>query len=415
MKLGPIHIIRDLTFRRLQSVQSFWKQFAEVFSSAPPPSSLLSEQVLSHVNGLIHSPLGAQIATARFQEPDPADALNCEATERVITAYRRALADEPTPPAPCIWERLTREKRGFLDSLARGDIPVVQRAFASLFRGPLVWGLGQVHESHPELLRQSGGCFLHLKFTDALVNLAEAVGTARVTNSEQDGVQHLQPLNVNLEALWQDTVRRMGFEPSFPEVAGAYGFDLGGRLVTIDSLVHGYTVWRLRQLGAARDSRIVEIGGGYGCLAALAQQAGLTGYTILDLPWVNALQGYFLIRALPAGSVRLYGETSGNVQILPYWKVTEVPDRSADYLVNTDSLPEMGMETARHYAREIHRALRGLFLSINQEAKSNPGTGYANQGCVREIMEEHGGFRTLARHRAWMRGGYVEELFQAIR
>ena len=37
-------------------------------------------------------------------------------------------------------------------------------------------------------------------------------------------------------------------------------------------------------------------------------RAGFTDYAIYDLPWVNALQGYYLIMALPEGSVRLYGE-----------------------------------------------------------------------------------------------------------
>src|SRR5207248_799117 len=78
-------------------------------------------------------------------------------------------------------------------------------------------------------------------------------------------------------------------------------------------------------------------------------------YTVYDLPWVNALQGYFLIRSLPGVAVRLYGEDAGDLRVLPYWKLNDEPARACGYLVNTDSLPEMGYPTARGYLPEIRR------------------------------------------------------------
>jgi hypothetical protein len=129
------------------------------------------------------------------------------------------------------------------------------------------------------------------------------------------------------------------------------------------------------------------------------------------LPWVNALQGYFLIMALPPGAVRLYGETGGDVAVLPHWCVRSLPDGSVDHMVNSDSMPEMGVETARDYVRQISRLLRGggLFLSINQEGKgANADVG--PQNWVAELIAEHGGFRAASRQRGWMRQGYVEEV-----
>jgi hypothetical protein len=143
----------------------------------------------------------------------------------------------------------------------------------------------------------------------------------------------------------------------------------------------------------------------------LAYRAGLTDYAVYDLPWVNALQGYFLIMALPPGSVRLYGEDAGTLAVLPGWSFGQVADRSVDYVVNSNSLPEMGAETARGYVRDIRRAVRKLFLSINQECKV-PVMDYGPQQCVAELVAAEGGFRRLSRSRYWVRHGYIEEVFR---
>jgi hypothetical protein len=146
----------------------------------------------------------------------------------------------------------------------------------------------------------------------------------------------------------------------------------------------------------------------------MAHRAGVRRYAIFDLPWVNALQGYFLIRTLPEGTVRLHGEDAGDVRVLPYWKLDDEPAGSCDVLVNTDSLPEMGHATAKGYLPKVRRVTRGVFLSVNQEAKAEvPGVG--PQQCVAELVAEAGGFRAESRQRYWMRQGYVEEVYRPTR
>src|SRR5439155_9931646 len=168
---------------------------------------------------------------------------------------------------------------------------------------------------------------------------------------------------------------RLGFDPSFPAVGSAYGFTISGHLYTIDSLTHAYNAFRVRQL-AGGPGTAFEIGGGYGCLALMAYRAGFRDYAVFDLPWVNALQGYFLVRSLPEGTIRLYGESGGGVRVLPYWALDAEPDKACDVLVNTDSLPEMGHDTAKGYLPRIRRVTRTAFLSVNQEAKAYvPGVG----------------------------------------
>jgi hypothetical protein len=169
-------------------------------------------------------------------------------------------------------------------------------------------------------------------------------------------------------------------------------------------------------LGASADSPIAEIGGGYGCLSFLMYRAGLRNYAIYDLPWVNAIQGYFLIMSLSKG-VRLYGEpaSNGTLEILPYWMFEEVRENSIDFVVNTDSLPEMGASTAEGYIRHIPGILsnNGIFFSVNQEAMSDVH-GAGAQNCVRDLIVRNNHYRVASRHRYWMRQGYVEEVFVPI-
>src|SRR5204863_578259 len=135
---------------------------------------------------------------------------------------------------------------------------------------------------------------------------------------------------------------RTGLDISFPRVGAAYGCQVAGRFLSIDSLVHSYVVYRLRQIGATGSDRFVEIGGGYGALASMFGRNGFTDYTIVDLPWVNLLQGYFLIMGMPPDTVSLFGEPERDMKVLPFWTFADLPDRSVDYVINTDSLPEIG-------------------------------------------------------------------------
>jgi hypothetical protein len=166
----------------------------------------------------------------------------------------------------------------------------------------------------------------------------------------------------------------------------------------------------LQQLGAEPESRIVEIGGGFGGLARLAFRAGLQNFEVFDLPWVNVLQGYYLLMSLPQERVRLYGEHSGDLRISPHWRFTDLPDRSVDFVVNTDSLPEMALAVRQEYITQIQRVLTGYFLSINQES-GMVIDDFDPQGPVRELVEQDGGYRLLGRNRWWMCQGYVEEVY----
>ncbi|MGL4419370.1 MAG: putative sugar O-methyltransferase [Gemmataceae bacterium] len=407
MKVGPVHVIRDATFQRLYELHNLWERLSGQLRNSAAEGNTLATRVLEHTHGLQHSPLYARMAGPWFSEGTNHPTADLAAAERIIRAYHRSLADRAEPPTPSMWDRIRSEKKQFLRALEERDAPTLVKLLQQMFTTPLTWGLGQVDASHPELLKNGQMTHLHFHFTDNLVSLAEAIGVCRVTAMMQDTPAHLQALNRDLIALLEAITAKLGFPLDFPALGSAYGFILDGHAITIDALTHAYTASRLRQLGA---TTAFELGGGYGCLALMAHRAGILDYRIYDLPWVNALQGYFLIRSLPEGTVRLYGETTGRLEILPYWKLAHAEAQSCDVLVNTDSLPEMGDATARAYLPQIQHVVRKAFLSINQEAQGDvPGVG--RQNCVREMVEQSGLFEAVLRQRHWMRSGYVEEVF----
>lgn len=363
--------------------------------------------------GFMHFPLDAKTAPPVVLNPDQTSEQSREAVLRVTEAYHRAMADFVSP-APSLWNEIEKrtEEQAFRSALLQRDFPTIQNRLSRMFQTDLLWGLGKVDKSHVnEMQDNPNDSHYQLRCIDALVSLGEAVAASRVVLVAQQGVQaYYEALNVDPHSLLQEIEEKTGMDFSFPSVGAAYGCRISGKLVTIDSLLHGHTVYRLLQLGVEANSKIVEIGGGYGCLAALCHRENLGNYEIFDLPWVNAIQGYFLLMALPPGSVSLYGETQGNVKVTPHWFFADVPDNSVDFVINTNSLPEIGRESAKEYVSQIKRALRGKFLSINQEGKLNiPGVG--PQNCVAELIAEAGGFQTLSRNLWWMNQGYVEEVF----
>jgi hypothetical protein len=360
---------------------------------------------------LMHLPMHPALAPAVVRAFDAADDRSRAAAQRVVAAYLAATEAAQTA-APSMWAAIEGKQAAFLASARAGDLAAVQAQLARMFHTDLIWGLGRVHPLTPVHVLNGEPYGLQVQVTDALVSLAEATGAARVTNIEQQGVDaHLNALAVDPAALVTAIVDRTGLVLDMPAAGGNYGCAIAGHEVSIDSLVHAYTPYRLKQLGVAVSDRIIEIGGGYGCLSYVCSRNGFSDYTIVDLPWVNMLQGYLLIMTLGADAVSLYGEPDRAVKVRPFWEFFSLPDRSVDVVINTDSLPEIGSETARRYIDGIARVMRRFFLSINQEAMAHyPGVG--PQQHVNGMVALEPRLRLRHRQRYWMRQGYVEEVFE---
>jgi hypothetical protein len=330
------------------------------------------------------------------------------AARRVVDAYHRALREEQMP-APSLWDHAARQHTAFLEALAHGDLETVAGALAGFFAGPLTWGLAPVL---PPDAPEHAFVGMVVRTADSLVSLAQAVGVLPVRSIEQGGPLHTQLVPPESIGGLVDTVEQeTGLDLSFLNAAGNRGWRFGSRVTNMDTLRHTYAVWRLRQLRLASAEKLIEIGGGFGCMAALAVRAGYRNYTILDLPWVNALQGYILIRTLGHEAVQLYGESSrGAVKVAPFWTISTLPDRSVDAVINVNSLPEIGYESARRYVQRIGAIIRRVFLSINQEGQALTVQG-TKQLRVWELVRQEPRLELRSRQIAWMEQGYVEEIY----
>ena len=312
-----------------------------------------------------------------------------------------------------IWLQLEGKRSDYIAALEEGPSDRLRVFYNRLLKDDLVEGMGHsealfVDETKNPYCRN----YFQLRTIDTLMSLGEALGVYAMPNAVQMNLsEFIEHMNPDISQLTEKIETALGFSIGMPTFGNPPVIDPNLRL-NPDSIRHAYTIHRLKVLGADENTRILEIGGGYGMAALLAHRAGLRNYMIVDIPYVASLQGAYLGAALGEDQVALAdGATrwmEDLIQIDSPHRIDEIPDRSIDFVVNTDSLPEMPNTVAQDYISSILRICRGIFLSINQEAKTIHGG--LQQGAVCELMAKHGCVPSH-RFRHWMEQGYVEEIF----
>ncbi len=144
---------------------------------------------------------------------------------------------------------------------------------------------------------------------------------------------------------------------------------------------------------------------------------GVSSYQVFDLPHMNALQGFYLLKALPEAEIVLFGEerkTEGSPHILisPNSQIHKSGPGVYDLVLNQDSFPEVNKAAVLQYLSWIRQSSRQCFLSINHESKPPSGGSLNAQLSVPELVREAGGFDLKLRIPYWLRRGYVAELYQ---
>jgi hypothetical protein len=321
-----------------------------------------------------------------------------------------------TAATPSMWDEHERLRAPFLAALTRADAPALRALFDDLFGGVLLDGMSHGNALFGDERRNPyGEGFLGLRTIDCLLALAEATDAAPVPCYAQMTLpQYLATLRGDWPGLLARVAARVGFSLAMPAVGRPFVVMLGGVATAPDILRHAWLAWRLAELGQGElgngaAARVLEIGGGFGMFALAARRAGIGHVTIIDLPFVGAIQMGYLGAALGPAEIACIGEAEAPVTLLPPDSIAALPDDRFDIVVNVDSLPEMGRETALAYLAQARR-LAPRFLSINQEQQKRHG-GQA-QNRVAALVAEAGGFRRLSRARAWMEQGYVEELYE---
>jgi hypothetical protein len=298
--------------------------------------------------------------------------------------------------------------------LAAGDARALANELAVMFRRTFMLGLapGSLASHGRSML---GSRIWRLKTLDGMVSLAMALGVIAAQGTEQRSPDDV--FDGGLEQLVERIEKEFGCSIDFPDIGAPYGIRIGGRLITLESPELMYSAVRLDQAlntrlrgRALADPRIVEIGGGYGatCLWFMRRGGRPGRYTIVDLPIVNVLQGYFLSQTLGADHVSLLDERPARVSILPDSRLDAV-SVPYDVLVNKDSMPEMPMTVVRDYLAWASTTCEGLFYSCNQESTA-PFLGQ-RQVLVPGLMAETPAFVRVRRDESWVRRGYVEEIY----
>lgn len=316
---------------------------------------------------------------------------------RLIRAWQSGLERAPAQSdGEGMWAARTQGFPAFHRALREGDAEALAGLLNTLFQSHLAHGIA-MGRTMATLARHAPMPFA-ASWCDRLLRLSEALGLAHVRSPEQG--DFAAPLALSVEPAHLEA--ELGFPLTFPDVGAPFGVRYGQGILPEHAFSHAYAAWRIGQLGPL--DRLVEVGGGFGGLAWFLRRPGRR-YTILDLPFTNVLQGWFLLKA--GLDVSLAGEPDAAIRVLPWWEIER--NESYDLAINQDSLPEMPPETAAMYIARL-RAIAPLFYSINQEAAA-PNTDAFRQAVVPDLVARDGGYRRLSRHLFWLRDGYVEEVY----
>jgi hypothetical protein len=273
-------------------------------------------------------------------------------------------------------------------------------------RTPLCAGLGLEHTLFQRISGQDWRDPV-LQIVDCLAALAEAIGAL---SYEHPGGQYGQNITLSVPELADRIESTLWFPICRPKVMGNYG--IGRDSGMIDSRVpdDAYCAHRIRFIcDDISNTRFMEVGGGFGGMALFALRAGATRWPIVDLPIMNVVQGYFLIKCLGGNNVRLFGEDNptAGIEVLPYW---EFFNRARDYSVvfNRFSMTEIQRDRVDEYLAEIETR-SATFLSINHEI------GPPSHINLHQIIAERGKLECRFRYPYWIRKRFVEELFAPSR
>lgn len=128
------------------------------------------------------------------------------------------------------------------------------------------------------------------------------------------------------------------------------------------------------------DLSILEIGGGYGGLAAKLKKLNpLAKITIIDLPHAGLLQTYYLQKLFPLDQINVLGyendiesensvASSSTFVIVPSTRSDFLEKRDFDLIINSRSFMEMDQKTISRYFDLIQSRLKvgGLFFNCNR-------------------------------------------------
>jgi putative sugar O-methyltransferase len=336
--------------------------------------------------------------------------------ERLLVALNKAIKDEVyyTKSNVDLWDIIKQKyHQDFYEIISSNNSRKVAEYLCNMHSHGLTYGISLSSAEYgsmvsSEKIREQKGAYVK----DILVCFAEAVGALPYEVS----LNGTEIWNIYRDAntLSDDIEKRIGISIAPPDIDGGLTkLKLKNGSFDERDLWSLYTAWRINRL-ISNDSQIAEIGAGMGKAALYANRFGFSNYTIFDLPLINIVQGWYLIKSLPKKNILLYGEPiipGDSIKILPYWKFIEGKHKY-ELVINTDSFPEIDREIVEGYLRKI-KTCASHFFSIQQEMQFPMiDRSDKRQLVVSEVIEAVGGFEKIYRFPFWLRKNYIEEFYR---
>ncbi len=199
---------------------------------------------------------------------------------------------------------------------------------------------------------------------------------------------------------------------NLPRVGNPIGYQINNSIVSIAQFklhYHSQQVYNLIK-DVGEKAVVVEIGGGFGGIIYYLFKMGFKGtYLEFDIPETLILAEYFVKKVFPDKKVLIYnGEksiTSDDINnydiiLMPNYMLKEMPDLSADIVVNTRSFSEMPYVTIEEYMIQIDRICKKYLYHDNANYKSHSDEVPAYEFPIPES------FRLLIKVKSLWYGGF---------
>jgi hypothetical protein len=328
---------------------------------------------------------------------------------RVKHSYQIALSESPVPRGE-IWPMIDGMRRSVHDALLANDTADLRRIFADPIISNLYYGVDNLAATIEDSFSRNpnADAAFAKQAENQVAELASALGLRRwvPTESERYADYHREafaepPLDTDkLLDLIED---KIGYDLAFPNpFRGERGASTSRGLVSYRAVAAVYQALRIGQEKKGSHA-VLEIGPGMGRTAYYATQAGISGYTTIDLPLGVVGQACYLGAVLGPEALWMIGdqgEPDGRIRILPTTKLANLNERFS-VVLNTDSLTELGREGAIRYLTWIANQAN-VFISINHEA---------NHATISDLAKSALSNAEYRRFPYWLRHGYAEEIF----
>jgi hypothetical protein len=158
---------------------------------------------------------------------------------------------------------------------------------------------------------------------------------------------------------------------------------------------------------------ICEYGGGLGLNAYYLYKMNRKNVYLFDLPFVNMISAYFLIKALGHDAVVLEGEDSkpDTIHINAFWNCQKYGKDFFEVTANQDSFPEIDNKIVEKYLAFIFWNTKSYFLSINHEHE-HQGMGQFKHLNISSMLSWLDDYHLISRIVHPLREGYFEELYK---